>query len=215
MIFSIFHSFFDLLFCQRSAIRKPSFFKDNLYQPGIQNRARFRLCGRLADPNLYNFIHRRAEKYTAISGTSVILHFMRLKPEVLEEVLQILLMLICTRTWRISDQSKRKVQQNRNRKSMPSPKISRRSVRTTLLESNAWKDLHLSTPSSRKSFRKNWRQKRNDLQSGHWFFLRTCCFLILIILIKHITASILHSICRRHVQSGVACTKSERSQGWW
>ena len=43
---------------------------------------------------LYNFIHRRAEKYTATSGTSVILHFMRLKPEVREEVLQILLMLM-------------------------------------------------------------------------------------------------------------------------
>ena len=36
----------------------------------------------------------RAEKYSATSGTSVILHFMRLKPEVREEVLQILLMLM-------------------------------------------------------------------------------------------------------------------------
>ena len=44
--------------------------------------------------NLHAFIHRRAEKYTATSGTSVILHFMRLKPEVREEVLQILLMLM-------------------------------------------------------------------------------------------------------------------------
>jgi len=43
--------------------------------------------------NLHAFIHRRAEKYSATSGTSVILHFMRLKPEVREEVLQILLML--------------------------------------------------------------------------------------------------------------------------
>ena len=42
----------------------------------------------------YNFIHRRTEKYSATSGTSVILHFMRLKPEVREEVLQILLMLM-------------------------------------------------------------------------------------------------------------------------
>ena len=48
----------------------------------------------IAYSNLYNFIHRRAEKYSAISGTSVILHFMRLKPEVREEVLQILLMLM-------------------------------------------------------------------------------------------------------------------------
>ena len=47
----------------------------------------------IAYSNLYNFIHRRAEKYSATSGTSVILHFMRLKPEVREEVLQILLML--------------------------------------------------------------------------------------------------------------------------
>ena len=44
--------------------------------------------------NLHAFIHRRAEKYSAMSGTSVILHFMRLKPEVREEVLQILLMLM-------------------------------------------------------------------------------------------------------------------------
>lgn len=44
--------------------------------------------------NLHAFIHRRAEKYSATSGTSVILHFMRLKPEVREEVLQILLMLM-------------------------------------------------------------------------------------------------------------------------
>ena len=48
----------------------------------------------IAYSNLYNFIHRRTEKYTATSGTSVILHFMRLKPEVREEVLQILLMLM-------------------------------------------------------------------------------------------------------------------------
>ena len=44
--------------------------------------------------NLHAFIHRRAEKYSAMSGTSMILHFMRLKPEVREEVLQILLMLM-------------------------------------------------------------------------------------------------------------------------
>ena len=44
--------------------------------------------------NLHAFIHRRTEKYSATSGTSVILHFMRLKPEVQEEVLQILLMLM-------------------------------------------------------------------------------------------------------------------------
>ena len=48
----------------------------------------------IAYSNLYNFIHRRAEKYSATSGTSVILHFMRLKPEVREDVLQILLMLM-------------------------------------------------------------------------------------------------------------------------
>ena len=48
----------------------------------------------IAYSNLYNFIHRRTEKYTATSGTSVILHFMRLKPEVREEVLQILQMLM-------------------------------------------------------------------------------------------------------------------------
>ena len=48
----------------------------------------------IAYSNLYNFIHRRAEKYSATSGTAVILHFMRLKPEVREEVLQILLMLM-------------------------------------------------------------------------------------------------------------------------
>ena len=48
----------------------------------------------IAYSNLYNFIHRRAEKYSATSGTSVILHFMRLKPEVREEVLQILLKLM-------------------------------------------------------------------------------------------------------------------------
>ena len=48
----------------------------------------------IAYSNLYNFIHRRTAKYSATSGTSVILHFMRLKPEVREEVLQILLMLM-------------------------------------------------------------------------------------------------------------------------
>ena len=48
----------------------------------------------IAYSNLYNFIQRRAEKYSATSGTAVILHFMRLKPEVREEVLQILQMLM-------------------------------------------------------------------------------------------------------------------------
>ena len=48
----------------------------------------------IAYSNLYNFIHRRAEKFTETSGTAVILHFMRLKPEIREEVLQILLMLM-------------------------------------------------------------------------------------------------------------------------
>ena len=48
----------------------------------------------IAYSNLYNFIHRRAEKFSETSGTAVILHFMRLKPEVREEVLQILLMLM-------------------------------------------------------------------------------------------------------------------------
>ena len=48
----------------------------------------------IAYSNLYNFIHRRAEKYSATSGTAVILHFMRLSPEVREEVLQILQMLM-------------------------------------------------------------------------------------------------------------------------
>ena len=44
--------------------------------------------------NLHAFIHRRAEKFSETSGTAVILHFMRLKPEIREEVLQILLMLM-------------------------------------------------------------------------------------------------------------------------
>ena len=48
----------------------------------------------IAYSNLYNFIHRRAEKFSETSGTAVILHFMHLKPEVREEVLQILLMLM-------------------------------------------------------------------------------------------------------------------------
>lgn len=48
----------------------------------------------IAYSNLYNFIHRRAEKYSATSGTAVILHFMRLSPEVRKEVLQILQMLM-------------------------------------------------------------------------------------------------------------------------
>ncbi len=48
----------------------------------------------IAYSNLYNFIHRRAEKFSEASGTAVILHFMRLKPEIREEVLQILLMLM-------------------------------------------------------------------------------------------------------------------------
>ena len=48
----------------------------------------------IAYSNLYNFTQRRAEKYSATSGTAVILHFMRLKPEVREEVLQILQMLM-------------------------------------------------------------------------------------------------------------------------
>ena len=48
----------------------------------------------IAYSNLYNFIHRRAEKFSETSGTAVILHFMRLKPEIREKVLQILLMLM-------------------------------------------------------------------------------------------------------------------------
>ncbi len=48
----------------------------------------------IAYSNLYNFIHRRAQKFSETSGTAVILHFMRLKPEIREEVLQILLMLM-------------------------------------------------------------------------------------------------------------------------
>ena len=44
--------------------------------------------------NLHAFIHRRADKFTETSGTAVILHFMRLKPEIREEVLQILQMLM-------------------------------------------------------------------------------------------------------------------------
>jgi hypothetical protein len=44
--------------------------------------------------NLHAFIHRRAEKFSETSGTAVILHFMRLKPEIRKEVLQILLMLM-------------------------------------------------------------------------------------------------------------------------
>ena len=48
----------------------------------------------IAYSNLYNFIHRRAEEFSETSGTAVILHFMRLNPEIREEVLQILLMLM-------------------------------------------------------------------------------------------------------------------------
>ena len=48
----------------------------------------------IAYSNLYNFIHRRADKFSETSGTAVILHFMRLKPEIREEVLQILQMLM-------------------------------------------------------------------------------------------------------------------------
>ena len=48
----------------------------------------------IAYSNLYNFIHRRADKFSETSGTAVILHFMRLKQEIREEVLQILLMLM-------------------------------------------------------------------------------------------------------------------------
>ena len=48
----------------------------------------------IAYSNLYNFIHRRAEKFSETSGTAVILHFMRLKPEIREEVLQILQILM-------------------------------------------------------------------------------------------------------------------------
>ena len=44
--------------------------------------------------NLHAFIHRRAEKFSETSGTAVILHFMHLKPEVREEILQILQMLM-------------------------------------------------------------------------------------------------------------------------
>jgi len=58
--------------------------------------ARFRLVNPplVADglPSASGFV--RAEKFSATSETSVILHFMRLKPEVREEVLQILQMLI-------------------------------------------------------------------------------------------------------------------------
>ena len=48
----------------------------------------------IAYSNLYNFIHRRADKFSETSGTAVILHFMRLKQDIREEVLQILLMLM-------------------------------------------------------------------------------------------------------------------------
>ena len=48
----------------------------------------------IAYSNLYNFIHRRAEKFSETSGTAVILHFMRLNPEIREDVLQILQMLM-------------------------------------------------------------------------------------------------------------------------
>ena len=61
---------------------------------GIQKWLQTEKSISIAYSNLYNFIHRRAEKYSATSGTSVILHFMRLSPEIREEVLQILQMLM-------------------------------------------------------------------------------------------------------------------------
>ena len=61
---------------------------------GIQKWLQTEKSISIAYSNLYNFIHRRAEKYSATSGTAVILHFMRLSPEVREEVLQILQMLM-------------------------------------------------------------------------------------------------------------------------
>ena len=61
---------------------------------GIQKWLQTEKSISIAYSNLYNFIHRRAEKYSATSGTAVILHFMRLSPKVREEVLQILQMLM-------------------------------------------------------------------------------------------------------------------------
>ena len=61
---------------------------------GIQKWLQTEKSISIAYSNLYNFIHRRAEKYSATSGTAVILHFMRLPPDVREEVLQILQMLM-------------------------------------------------------------------------------------------------------------------------
>ena len=61
---------------------------------GIQKWLQTEKSISIAYSNLYNFIHRRAEKYSATSGTTVILHFMRLSPDVREEVLQILEMLM-------------------------------------------------------------------------------------------------------------------------
>ena len=61
---------------------------------GIQKWLKTEKSISIAYSNLYNFIHRRAEKYSATSGTAVILHFMRLPPNVRGEVLQILQMLM-------------------------------------------------------------------------------------------------------------------------
>ena len=61
---------------------------------GIQKWLQTEKSISIAYSNLYNFIHRRAQKYSATSGTAVVLHFMRLPPDVREEVLQILQMLM-------------------------------------------------------------------------------------------------------------------------
>jgi len=48
----------------------------------------------IAYSNLHSFIRLRAEKYAATTGTSVVVQFMHLKPEIKEEVLEILLELM-------------------------------------------------------------------------------------------------------------------------
>ena len=75
----------------------------------------------IAYSNLYNFIHRRAEKFSETSGTAVILHFMRLKPEIREEVLQILLMLMHKENDVLFQKSIRKQKQSEH---IPAPPVS-------------------------------------------------------------------------------------------
>ena len=83
----------------------------------------------IAYSNLYNFIHRRAEKFSETSGTAVILHFMHLKPEVREEVLQILLMLMHKENDASPQNSVR-----RQKQTEPTPTPTAKPVRANYLE---------------------------------------------------------------------------------